>query len=181
MPFNNLETKRLLLKKLVCNDTVQIQQKFPHWDIVKYLDSSAVPWPYPDDGAEYFVNNIALPTIQAGKAWIWSIRLKTHPDELIGIIGLYDKQDNNRGFWLSPEYQGQGLMREACEKVTDYWFHTLGKSVLTTQKASINQRSQRVSLRQGARLTRVEEKEYVSGKYNCEFWEIAKDEWCNRQ
>ncbi|MBI6547903.1 GNAT family N-acetyltransferase [Xenorhabdus lircayensis] len=180
MPFDDLETKRLLLKKLAYDDATQIQQKFPHWDIVKYLDNRAVPWPYPDDGAEYFINKVALPTIQAGKAWLWSIRAKIHPDELIGVIGLYDKQDNNRGFWLSLEHQGQGLMREACEKVTNYWFHTLEQPILRTQKASINQRSKRISLAQGARLLRVEEKEYVSGKYDCEFWEITRDEWDNR-
>ncbi|MDC9595532.1 GNAT family N-acetyltransferase [Xenorhabdus anantnagensis] len=180
MPFDDLETKRLLLKKLAYDDAIQIQQKFPHWDIVKYLDSRAVSWPYPDDGADYFVKKVALPAIQSGKAWIWSIRVKKQPDELIGVIGLYDKQDNNRGFWLSLEYQGQGLMREACEKVTDYWFHVLGQSVLRTQKASINQGSKKISLSQGAKLIKVEEKEYVSGRHDCEFWEITKDEWCHR-
>ncbi|OTA20755.1 GNAT family N-acetyltransferase [Xenorhabdus beddingii] len=169
------------MKKLAYGDATQIQQKFPHWSIVKYLDRNAVPWPYPDDGAEYFVNKIALPAIQSGKAWLWSIRTKNQPDELIGVIGLYDKQDNNRGFWLSPEHQGQGLIREACEKVTDYWFHVLGQSVLRTQKASINQGSKKISLAQGARLIKVvEEKEYVSGKFNCEIWELTKEEWCNR-
>ncbi|KMJ45596.1 acetyltransferase [Xenorhabdus khoisanae] len=180
MAIDDLETERLLLKKLVHNDAPQIQQKFPHWDIVKYLDGSAVPWPYPADGAEYFVNKIALPAMQSGKARLWSIRIKEHPDELIGVIGLYDKQDNNRGFWLSLDYQGQGLMREACERVTDYWFHTLGQSVLRTQKASMNQRSKNISLAQGERLIRTEKKQYVSGTYNCEFWEITREEWCNR-
>ncbi|PHM45755.1 acetyltransferase [Xenorhabdus mauleonii] len=180
MPFDNLETKRLLLKKLAYNDAPQIQQKFPHWEIVKYLDSGAVPWPYPDNGAEYFVNNVAFPAIQSGKAWIWSIRVKDNPDALIGVIGLYDKQDNNRGFWLSLEYQGQGFMREACEKVTDYWFNILGKPVLRAQKASINQGSQRISLAQGARKINAKEKEYVSGKYDSEIWEITKEEWLKR-
>ncbi|MBD2795103.1 GNAT family N-acetyltransferase [Xenorhabdus sp. 18] len=180
MPYHDLETKRLLLKKLAYDDATQIQQKFPHWDIVKYLDSHAVPWPYPDNGAEYFVKKVALPAIQSGKSWVWSIRVKKQPDELIGVIGLYDKQDNNRGFWLSLEQQGQGLMREACEKVTDYWFHVLGQTVLRTQKAGINQRSKKISLAQGERLIKVEEKDYVSGKYDCEFWEITKEEWCNR-
>ncbi|MBC8950169.1 GNAT family N-acetyltransferase [Xenorhabdus sp. TS4] len=180
MPYDNLETKRLLLKKLAYDDAIQIQQKFPHWHVVKYLDSSAVPWPYPDDGAEYFVKNVAFPAIQSGKGWLWSIRVKKHPDELIGMIGLHDRQDNNRGFWLSLEHQGQGLMREACEKVTDYWFHVLGKSVLRTQKASINYGSKKISIAQGERLIKVEEKEYVSGKYDCEFWEITREEWCNR-
>ncbi|MDX8000036.1 GNAT family N-acetyltransferase [Xenorhabdus sp. Reich] len=180
MPFDDLETEKLLLKKIASEDAVQIQQTFPHWDIVKYLDSHSVPWPYPDDGGEYFVNMIALPAIQEGKAWIWSIRIKNKPNELIGVIGLYDKPNNNRGFWLSLEYQGQGLMSEACEKVTDYWFNTLGQSVLRTQKASMNKRSKKISLSQNARLINVTKKEYVSGTYANELWEITKDEWNSR-
>ncbi|MBD2793454.1 GNAT family N-acetyltransferase [Xenorhabdus szentirmaii] len=180
MPFDNLETERLLLKKIASDDAPQIQQKFPHWEIVKYLDSNAVPWPYPDDAAEYFVNNIAHPAIQSGKAWIWSIRMKNNPDELIGVIGLYDNPNNNRGFWLSFEYQGQGLMREACEKVTDYWFHILDQPVLRTQKASINQSSKKISSEQGARIIKVEKKRYVSGTYDNETWEITREEWLNR-
>ncbi|MDX7988120.1 GNAT family N-acetyltransferase [Xenorhabdus sp. 12] len=180
MHFENLETKRLLLKKLAYDDAPHIQQKFPHWEIVKYLDSNAVPWPYPADGAEHFVNNVAYPAMQSGKAWIWSMRLKNNPDEFIGIIGLYDKPNNNRGFWLSLEYQGQGFMREACEKVTDYWFNTLNMPVLRTPKACINQGSRKISLIQGARIIKVEEKEYVSGTYDSETWEITKEEWLKR-
>ncbi|MDE1497371.1 hypothetical protein KKJ25_21360, partial [Xenorhabdus bovienii] len=43
MPFDNLETERLLLRKLAYDDATQIQQKFPHWEVVKYLDSLDSP------------------------------------------------------------------------------------------------------------------------------------------
>ncbi|MEX0446140.1 GNAT family N-acetyltransferase [Xenorhabdus sp. SGI246] len=181
MSFNDLETKRLLLKKLAYDDASQIQQKFPHWDIVKYLDSHSVPWPYPDNGGQYFVNNIAMPAIQDQKAYIWSLRIKTNPNELIGIIGLYNKHDNNRGFWLSLEYQGRGLMREACERVTSYWFNELGNTVLRVSKAKVNDNSRKISLAEGMKVIRTETKEYVSGKYDCEIWELTKEDWCNRQ
>ncbi|CDG87858.1 conserved hypothetical protein [Xenorhabdus bovienii str. puntauvense] len=180
MPFDNLETERLLLRKLAYDDAPQIQQKFPYWEVVKYLDSNAVPWPYPDNGAEYFVNHIAMPEIQTGKAWIWSIRMKNNPDKLIGMIGLYDKPDNNRGFWLSPEYHGRGLMREASERVTDYWFNELDRTVLRTLKACINENSRKISLIQGMRLISTNKKQYVSGRYDSEMWEITKDEWRNK-
>lgn len=37
----------------------------------------------------------------------------------MGLICLYDVEDNNRGFWLAPEHQGQDFMREASIAATD--------------------------------------------------------------
>ncbi|PHM38014.1 GNAT family N-acetyltransferase [Xenorhabdus innexi] len=181
MPFEDLETNRLLLKKLANTDAAHIQQKFPHWDIVKYLDRNAVPWPYPDNGGEFFVNNVAIPAMQNQEVYIWSLRLKTNPDELIGIIGLYNKQDNNRGFWLAQEYHGCGLMREACERVTSYWFNELGQTALRVAKAKVNEKSRKISLAEGMKVIRTGQKEYVSGTHDCELWELTREEWLNRQ
>ncbi|MDR0218258.1 MAG: GNAT family N-acetyltransferase [Enterobacteriaceae bacterium] len=181
MPFEDLETQRLLLKRLATDDAAHIQQKFPHWEIVKYLDSNAVPWPYPANGGENFVNNVALPAIQNQKAYVWSLRIKTNPDEFIGVIGLYTKPDNNRGFWLSLEYQGQGLMREACERVTGYWFNELGQTVLRVAKASVNDKSRRISLAEGMKVIRTEKKKYVSGQFDSEIWELTREDWLKQQ
>ncbi len=85
--------------------------------------------------------------------------------------------DNNRGFWMAPEYQGQGFMREASIAATNYWFNTLNKLVLRAPKAAINYRSQRISASSGMRLIRTEKKEYVSGLLDSELWEITRDEW----
>jgi hypothetical protein len=43
-------TERLLLRPLEIGDAAQIQELFPHWEIVRYL-LNRVPWPYPPDGA----------------------------------------------------------------------------------------------------------------------------------
>ncbi|MCU6164795.1 GNAT family N-acetyltransferase [Enterobacter roggenkampii] len=103
------------------------------------------------------------------------------PDELMGIICLYDVEDNNRGFWLAPEFQGHGYMREASIAATDYWFNTLNKSVLRAPKAAANSRSRRISDSSGMRLIRTEKKAYVSGMLDSELWEITRDEWNARQ
>jgi RimJ/RimL family protein N-acetyltransferase len=52
----------------------------------------------------------AWPDIANGIVWIWTIRHRETPDNLIGLICLYDVEDNDRGFWLAPEYQGKGFM-----------------------------------------------------------------------
>jgi len=180
MTIPTLTTERLLLKPLVAEDAVQIQKRYPRWEIVRYLVSS-VPWPYPDNGAENYVNNVALPDMAKGIAWFWSIRRREAPDELMGVICLYDVEDNNRGFWLAPEFQGKGYMREASIAATDYWFNTLNKPVLRAPKAAANSRSRRISDSSGMRLIRTEKKAYVSGMLDSELWEITRDEWNARQ
>lgn len=171
-----LTTERLLLKPLQADDAQQIQQRYPRWEIVRYMVDT-VPWPYPDNGAEHYVNNVALPDVAKGIAWFWTIRRRQAPEELMGLICLYDVEDNNRGFWLTPEWQGKGYMREASVVVTDYWFNTLHKPVLRAPKAAANLRSQRISASSGMRLIRTGKKAYVSGMLDSELWEITRDEW----
>ncbi len=96
MTIPTLTTERLLLKPLVAADAVQIQQRYPRWEIVRYMVAS-VPRPYPENGAENYVNNVALPDMAKGIAWFWTIRRREAPDELMGLICLYDVEDNNRG------------------------------------------------------------------------------------
>jgi len=171
---------RLLLKPLVAEDAQQIQKLYPRREIVRYMVAS-VPWPYPENGAENYVNNVALPDMAKGIAWFWTIRKREIPDKVMGLICFYDEEDNNRGFWLAPEYQGQGFMREASIAATDYCFNVLNKPVMRASKAAVNSRSQRISVSSGMRLIKTVKKEYVSGLLDSELWEITRDEWNARR
>lgn len=174
-----LVTPRLSLQPLTLADGPAIQQLFPRWEIVRFLNA-LVPWPYPDDGAWSFLRDIVLPAMAAGRAWFWSIRPKTAPETLIGVISLMAGEEDNRGFWLTPEWQGQGLMREASEAVTDYWFEVLGNPVLRVPKAIANEASRRISQREGMRVVWTGEREFVSGTQPAQVWEITAEEWRNR-
>jgi len=175
-----LQTARLLLKPLAIEDAEQIQKVFPRWEIVKYLNAS-VPWPYPPDGAEHFLRKIALPEMASGVSWIWSIRPKRASEQLIGVISLTTKPAGNRGFWIDPTWQGQGLMTEACDAVTDYWFEVLRQPVLSVPKAIANEASRRISVKQGMRIVSREERAYVAGRLPSETWEITAEEWRRRK
>ncbi len=109
------------------------------------------------------------------------LRLKTKPDELIGCISLMRGEKDNRGFWLGLPWQRQGLMSEACEIVTDFWFETLKFPVLRAPKAVGNIASRRISEKSGMRLVATEERDYVSGRFLAEIWEITADEWRARR
>lgn len=174
-----LKTARLLLTPLQLSDAPAIQQLFPHWEVVRYLDSR-VPWPYPDDGALTYVRDIALPAIAAGREWHWMICLAAEPEQKIGSICLYDEPGNNRGFWLAPQWQGQGYMREACEVINAYWFETLGRPVMQVPKAVENEGSRKVSIRERMRLVATQEGRFVSGAMLKEVWEMTQEEWLHR-
>ena len=60
-----LETSRLTLLPLTPDDAPVIQRVFPRWEIVQYL-AAAVPWPFPDNGAHHYVNNVALAAVAEG-------------------------------------------------------------------------------------------------------------------
>ena len=180
MTIPSIETPRLLLRPLELADADQVQRLFPHWDIVKHLNA-LVPWPYPPDGARQFFANVALPEMERGEQWTWSIRPKTDPDQIIGCISLMKGQDDNRGFWLGLPWHGRGLMTEASDAVTDFWFNTLKCPVLRVPKAIANSASRRISEKQGMRVVALVERDYVSGRLPAEIWEITAEEWNRRR
>lgn len=176
-----IETRRLILLPLTIEDAPAIQQTFPQWDIVCWMDG-AIPWPYPVDGAATYLKDVALPSMKAAKAWHWSIRPRHRKDLLIGVASLMDQPDDNRGFWLDPSWQGRGLMTEASNAITDFWFEMLGKETLRVPKAVNNIPSRRISEKQGMRVVSRFSKPLVSGVHEMELWEIRRDEWrINRQ
>jgi ribosomal-protein-alanine N-acetyltransferase len=171
-----LETPRLILCPLELSDAEQTQVLFPHWEIVCYL-RNAVPWPYPPDGAYTYYRDVALPAVARGDEWAWTLRLKGVPHQPIGAISLFRSETDNRGFWLGLPWQGQGLMTEACDAVTDYWFDILKFPVLRVPKAIANSGSRRISEKQGMRVIAREDRDYVSGRLPSEIWEITAEEW----
>jgi RimJ/RimL family protein N-acetyltransferase len=176
----SLETRRLLLRPLELADAEQAQILFPHWEIVKHLNAK-VPWPYPADGARTFYEQVALPAMARGDQWTWSLFLKSDPAQLIGSISLVRGEHENRGFWLGLPWHGRGLMTEASDEVTDFWFDTLKFPVLRVPKAVANTASRRISEKQGMRAIAVVERDYVAGRLPSEIWEITAEEWHARR
>jgi ribosomal-protein-alanine N-acetyltransferase len=174
-----LTTSRLVLRPLDLTDVDAVQALFPRWEIVRFLGTH-VPWPYPADGALTFIRDMALPAMRQGTGWHWSIRPKAAPEQLIGAINVSDKSDDNRGFWLDPAWQGQGLMSEASSAVNDHWFEALGRPVMRVSKAVANVASRRISERSGMRVIKTEDRDYVSGRFPEEVWEISREEWLRR-
>lgn len=174
-----LQTPRMILRPLELADAEQVQALFPKWEVVRYLRAH-VPWPYPPDGAYQYYWRV-LQAIERGDEWHWMLTLRNNPSQVVGSIALMKDRDENRGFWLALPWHGQGLMTEACEVVTDYWFNTLKFPVLRVPKAVANTASRHISERQGMRVVAIGERDYVCGRLATEIWEITAEEWRARQ
>lgn len=173
-----LETDRLILRPLSLSDAPALQKHFDNWNIIQNL-SAAVPWPYPENGAEEFFREYCLPMTQAGKIFIWSIFLKERPGEAIGVIEfrLEKKQDGNRGFWLAEPFHGRGLMTEAAGAVNDFVFDTLGLESFVASNAKSNSRSRRVKEKTGAVFVGTGELLHHNGESEMELWLITRESW----
>jgi len=175
-----LETTRLYLMPLELRDAEQVQPLFGTWDVVKYLNDR-VPWPYPADAAHAYYRDVAIPAIERGEEWHWTLRLKEAPQQIVGAVALHRHETNNRGFWMGVQWRGRGLMLEAVEAVTDYWFESLGFEELRAPKASENTASVRISEKTGMRLLSRHYQAFVSGTLPAEVWSITREEWLRRR
>ena len=124
-PFPVLTTERLTLRQLVINDEQDIFTLRSDSEINKYLDrqiSSSI------DDARNFINKVNE-NINKSDSLYWAITL-SDKNILIGTICLFGFSNENDkceiGFELLTNFQGQGIMKEAVEKVIDYAFNTIG-------------------------------------------------------
>jgi RimJ/RimL family protein N-acetyltransferase len=170
-----------MLRPLCENDAPAIQRIFPQWEIVRYL-AARVPWPYPADAA---VSHVAecLAEMARQEKYHWAISLKRNSARLIGKIDLWpdDGQSRDqRGFWLDPQFQGQGLMTEAAERVTEFAFTELGWPHLWLSNAEANVASGRIKEKQGARLIEQTPFQFVCGEGTRMVWLLRREDWLTR-
>src|SRR5678815_3745205 len=117
-PFPILTTERLTLRQLVSNDEHEIFTLRSDGKINKYLDrqiSNTI------DDARDFINKINE-NINKNDSVYWAITLGDR-NLLVGTICLFSFSDEDGkceiGYELLTNFQGQGIMKEAAEKVVD--------------------------------------------------------------
>jgi len=110
--MNQIKTKRLVLKK----PTKKINKKLivsqiGDWEVAKWL--SDVPYPYTEQKAEEWLNNINDDDL------LFSI---FRNNSLIGGVGLSLEEDNDLdlGFWIGRDHWGKGYATEAAMGLIQY-------------------------------------------------------------
>ncbi len=174
----DLETSRLILKVPTLKDAPSLQKHVNNWEVVQGF-LATFPWPYPDDGALSFIQDVVIPN-QGKTRWCWGIFLKSNPEELIGIIELTDFKEKswNRGFWISQEFWNQGYMSEAILPVNRYAFEVLKFDKLVFGSAVKNPASSKLKEKTGGKFLRVQAGSHLNPEWNeSEVWELTKDDW----
>lgn len=123
-PFPILKTEKLTLRRLVIADEQEIFTLRSDSEINKYLDrqiSNTI------DDARNFINKVNE-NVDNNDSLYWAITL-SDKNKLVGTICLFGFSDENDkceiGYELLTNFQGQGIMKEAAEKVIDYAFNTI--------------------------------------------------------
>ncbi|TDE27251.1 MULTISPECIES: GNAT family N-acetyltransferase [Flavobacterium] len=120
-PFPNLETERLLLRRVDTNDIKEILALRSNPETMKYIPRPLVKT---DEDA---LEHIAMidTKIETNEGINWAITLKNDP-KLIGVIGHYRiKPEHYRaeiGYMLLPEFHGKGIISEAVKEAVKYGF-----------------------------------------------------------
>ena len=139
-PFPVLKTERLTLRQLSVNDEQEIFTLRSDSEINKYLDRQTAT---NINDARNFINKVNE-NINKNNSLYWAITLNDK-NILLGTICLFGFSDENDkceiGYELLTNFQGQGIMKEAAEKVIDYAFNTLKVQKMEAFFHRHNQRS----------------------------------------
>lgn len=176
-----LTTNRLILRPVTEIDIPAYKKYFCDYEVIRYL-SYTVPWPYPDNGVESFLNTFIFPH-QGKTRWMWGLFLKNTNTELIGAVDLWrEGTPEHRGFWLGRPFWNQGLMTEAVKPVTDFAFEKLNFNKLVFANAVNNIGSRRVKEKTNAKLLRIESARFVDPNLTeRQVWELTKNDWQNEK
>ncbi|WP_304196340.1 GNAT family N-acetyltransferase [Flavobacterium alvei] len=164
-PFPNLETERLLLRRVVNEDVEQIFALRSDKEVMKYIPRPLVKT------NEDALAHIAMidEKIDNNEGVNWAITLKNN-DKLIGIIGLYRiKPEHFRaeiGYMLLPEYHGKGIVSEAINEVVKYGFDVIKLHSIEAIIDPENFASEKVLQKNGfVKEAHLKENEYYEGKF----------------
>lgn len=168
-PFQNLETERLLLRRLDENDVEEVLALRGNPEIMKYIPRTLSKTK--EDALEHIamiedkiVSNIGIN---------WGITIKGN-SKIMGIIGHYKISPENYrseiGYMSFPEFNGKGYISEAIKAVVAYGFEQLNLHSIEAIIDPNNIASERVLQKNGfVKEAHILENELWEGK----FWDTV--------
>ncbi|MEO5778037.1 MAG: GNAT family N-acetyltransferase [Flavobacterium sp.] len=164
-PFQNIETERLLLRRIDNNDAAEVLALRGNPETMKYI-----PRPLTKT-TEDALGHIAMieDKIVTNTGINWGITIKGSP-RIIGIIGHYKiSPENHRaeiGYMSFPEHNGKGYMSEAIKAVLAYGFEQMNLHSIEAIIDPDNIASERVLQKNGfVKEAHILENELWEGKY----------------
>lgn len=123
-PFPIIETKNLILRKMNSKDAKDLFEMRKDSRMNEYTDTKLDENTYQTKDYIDKMNK----GIDDNKWIIWAIEHK-QSNKVIGSISIWNINEEERsgelGYGIIPDYQGQGLMKEALLEVVKYGFHIM--------------------------------------------------------
>ncbi len=120
--FPELETERLLLRKLTEEDSEALYKIMSKEEVMVYYGMYAL---VEEEQAQIMINNLNC-GFESSKSIRWALELKEE-STLIGTCGYHNWNKgyarSEMGYELSPDYWGKGYMTEALEAILCYGFN----------------------------------------------------------
>ena len=164
-PFPNLETNRLLLRRLENSDVKEVFALRSNPSTMKFIPRPLVR------SDEEALEHIAMinAKIDNNEGINWAITIKGNP-RLIGIIGHYRIQPHNYraeiGYMILPEYYGQGIVTEAIKEVVRFGFEEMNLHSIEAIIDPNNLASERVLQKNGfVKEAHILENEFFDGRF----------------
>ncbi|CAM2989100.1 ribosomal-protein-alanine N-acetyltransferase [Flavobacterium succinicans] len=164
-PFPNLETERLILRRVSTDDINEIFALRSNPETMKYIPRPLVT--NEEEALAHF--KMIDDKIETNEGINWAITLKGN-NTMIGLIGHYRiKPEHYRaevGYMILPEYHGKGITTEAVQCVVDYGFTRMKLHSIEGVIDPENEASQKVLQKCGfVKEAHFKENEYFDGKF----------------
>lgn len=168
-PFQNLETERLLLRRIDENDVDEVLALRGNPETMKFIPRPLTKTK--EDALEHIA--MIEDKIVSNTGINWGITIKGNP-KIIGIIGHYRIQPENHraeiGYMSFPETNGQGYITEAIQVVVAYGFEQMNLHSVEAVIDPENIASERVLQKNGfVKEAHILENELWEGK----FWDTV--------
>lgn len=165
IPFPNLETEHLYLRRVVEEDVNEIFALRSNTETMKYIPRPLVKTK--EDARAHIA--MIDEKIENNEGINWAITFKNEP-KLIGLIGHYRiKPEHFRaeiGYMLLPEYHGKGIITEAIKETVKYGFEIMKLHSIEAVIDPENSASEKVLLKSGfIKEAHFKENEYYEGRF----------------
>ena len=146
--FPEIETDRLVLRKIISNDIPKIIEYAGNIKIAEMTLN--IPHPYAKKDAIFWLNSVSE-GFKNQTQYTFGIGLNT-PNEFIGGIGLkIDSKVNQAelGYWIAEPFWNKGYATEAVEAVLKFGFTQLNLDKIHANHFAKNPSSGKVMLKNG--------------------------------
>lgn len=139
-PFPVIETKNLILRKMDHKDVNDLFEMRRDPRMNEYID---VKLDNNKDETNDYIDKMNK-GVDDNKWIIWAVEYK-HSNKVIGSISIWnidmEQMSGELGYGIIPDYQGQGLMKEALLSVVKYGFKMINLKVLDAYTEENNLKS----------------------------------------